>query len=217
MALALFDLDNTLLGGDSDHLWGEFLVQRGLVDGADFKRQNDAFYADYVSGNLDIHAYLRFVLAPLAQRNPAQLAAWHADFMEHFIEPIILPAAEALIDKHRQAGDSLAIITATNDFITAPIAKRLGIDELMASRAHRIEGYYTGEPDGAPCFAAGKLVHLNAWLETHPHSLADATFYSDSHNDLPLLNEVGHAVAVDPDDTLAKEAKQRGWPIISLR
>lgn len=217
MALALFDLDNTLLAGDSDHLWGEFLAQRGLVDGADFQQQNDAFYQDYVNGSLDIHAYLRFVLAPLVGRDPAELERWHADFMANFIEPIILPAAIDLVEKHRQQGDTLVIITATNRFITAPIAKRFGIDHLLASEGEQKDGRYTGEVAGIPCFHAGKVENLNLWLQDHPHDLHSATFYSDSHNDLPLLSLVGKPVAVDADAKLAAHARANGWPLLSLR
>lgn len=217
MALALFDLDNTLLGGDSDHLWGEFLAQRHLVDGADFQAQNDAFYQDYINGTLDIFAYLRFVLAPLVGRDAATLASWHADFMTHFIEPIILPAALELVQQHRAAGDTLLIITATNSFITAPIAQRFGIEHLLASQGEIKDGRYTGEVAGTPCFHAGKVENLKHWLVAHPHNLADAVFYSDSHNDLPLLSQVGKPVAVDADATLTAHARRHGWPIISLR
>lgn len=217
MALALFDLDNTLLGDDSDHLWGEFLAQRQLVDAADFKAKNDAFYEDYIAGTLDVHDYLRFVLTPLAGRSPEELAGWHADFMQHFIEPVILPAAHQLIARHREAGDTLVVITATNDFITTPIVKNLGVETLLCSRGKKQQGRYTGEVAGTPCFREGKITNLEKWLESHPHDLSTAYFYSDSHNDLPLLSRVGRPIAVDPDATLAAHAEQQGWPIISLR
>lgn len=217
MALALFDLDNTLLAGDSDHLWGEFLTDRNLVDGTDFKQQNDLFYQQYIQGTLDVHAYLRFVLAPLAGKTRAQLATWYNEYLTHYIEPIILPAGQALIAAHRQAGDTLVMITATNDFITAPIAKRFGFAHLLASRAASQDGVYTGEVAGTPCFREGKVVNLNAWLDAHPHDLAEATFYSDSHNDLPLLLRVGTPVAVNPDEALAAHARDNGWKILDLR
>lgn len=216
MALALFDLDNTLLSDDSDHLWGEFLVQRGEVDAHSYKTRNDAFYQDYVKGQLDVDAYLQFVLEPLVGRAPDELAALHADFMRTMILPIITPAAIALVEQHRAAGDQLVVITATNDFITAPIVRRLGIDTLIASRAEVRDGRYTGRVVGTPCFREGKIACLHEWLATNPFELAEATFYSDSHNDLPLLSAVGHPVAVDPDDTLRAHAQAKGWPIISL-
>lgn len=217
MALALFDLDNTLLAGDSDHLWGEFLAHHQLVESADFRQQNDAFYQDYINGRLDIRAYLRFVLAPLVGRTAAELARWHAQFMADFIEPIITPAAIALVNQHRQAGDTLVVITATNDFITAPIVAHFGIDNLIASRAEKRGDSYTGESEGTPNFRDGKVDNLNNWLATHPHRLDEAIFYSDSHNDLPLLSRVGHPIAVDPDATLERHAHAHHWPIISLR
>lgn len=217
MALALFDLDNTLLAGDSDHLWGEFLAHHQLVESTDFRQQNDAFYQDYINGSLDIRAYLRFVLAPLVGRTETELAQWHAQFMAEYIEPIITPAAIALVDKHRQAGDTLVVITATNDFITAPIVARFGIDNLIASRAEKHGDRYSGEVEGTPNFRDGKVDNLNHWLSAHPHDLDTALFYSDSHNDLPLLSRVGHPIAVDPDATLERHAREHAWPVISLR
>lgn len=217
MALALFDLDNTLLGDDSDHLWGEFLVQNELVPSAEFKQRNDLFYNDYIAGNLDVFAYLEFVLGPIAERTEAELAELHSRFMADYIEPIILPASIKLIEKHRQAGDTLVIITATNDFITTPIAERLGIETLICSRGEKTGGRYTGKITGTPCFREGKITNLNQWLASHPNDLSQAFFYSDSHNDLPLLAAVGQPVAVDPDDTLRAHALKTGWPIISLR
>ncbi|MBA6413524.1 HAD family hydrolase [Parahaliea sp. F7430] len=217
MTLAIFDLDNTLIGGDSDHLWGCFLCERGLVDSDEFGRQNEQFYLDYQRGQLDIEAYLRFALAPLANQPPERLAQWHRDFMAEVIEPIFLPAAEALIRHHREQGHRLLIITATNEFITRPIAKALGIDELLACEAEQVDGYYTGEPAGIPSFGEGKVTRLQAWLEQENESLTDSWFYSDSHNDLPLLEQVDNPVAVDPDDTLRAHAEAAGWPVISLR
>ena len=215
--LALFDLDNTLLAGDSDHAWGEFLVDRGLVDGDVHQQKNDAFYNDYLQGNLDIDAYLRFALEPLTGKTPAELKPLHDDFMSSVITPMMQDSAFRLIDQHRQRGDRLLIITATNAFITAPIAAALGIDELLASEAELADGRYTGAPSGTPCFHAGKVQRLNSWLADNPYNLQDAWFYSDSHNDIPLLEVVGNPVAVDADETLLAHAKENGWHTLSLR
>ncbi len=217
MALAIFDLDNTLLGGDSDHLWGEFLCEQGLVDSDGFAAQNDRFYADYCSGNLDILAYLRFALGPLRGQPQAVLEQWHRDFMRCKIEPIILSAGLELLDRHRQLGDRLLIITATNAFITRPIASALGVGELLACEGEIVDGFYTGEPVGVPSFGAGKVTRLRDWAEAEGESLAGAWFYSDSHNDLPLLELVDNPVAVDPDDRLRAHAEAAGWPVLTLR
>ena len=217
MTLAIFDLDNTLLGGDSDNLWGQFLCERGLVDGEDFAARNDQFYADYQAGTLDIEAYLRFALSNLVGLSPRELRARHSDFMRSKIEPILLPKAEKLLAKHRQQGHQLLIITATNEFITRPIAELLGVTELIACEGEKVNGRYTGEPRGVPSYHAGKVTRLNTWLELHDISLDGAFFYSDSHNDLPLLELVDNPVAVDPDDILQARAETEGWPVISLR
>lgn len=217
MTLAIFDLDNTLIGGDSDHLWGCFVCERGLVDGEDFAARNEQFYEDYKSGKLDIDAYLRFALSPLVGHPREQLDAWHRDFMASKIEPIMLPKAAELIDSHRQRGHELLIVTATNSFITRPIAHTLGIDELLACEGEIIDGMYTGEPQGVPSYHAGKVTRLNQWLEQRDTTLEGAWFYSDSHNDLPLLELVDNPVAVDPDDILLARAREAGWPVISLR
>ena len=217
MALAIFDLDNTLIGGDSDHLWGEFLIAQGIVDGDEFKATNDQFYQDYVNGRLDIHAYQRFVLGVLAAHPVEQLYQWRDTFLREWIEPIILPKAESLLAQHRAAGDFLLIITATNDFVTAPIATRLGVDHLLATRAQMHHGRYSGDVDGVPCYREGKVVNLHHWLAESGHRLENSCFYSDSHNDLPLLQAVARAVAVDPDPVLDREARERGWDILSLR
>ncbi len=218
MTLAIFDLDNTLIAGDSDHQWGEFLVARGEVDGAGYKAANDRFYQDYLDGTLDIFAYQEFVLSVLKGRDLDQLHALRRDFMAQVIDALWLPAAEQLVDKHRRRGDTLMIITATNDFITAPIAERLGVPHLIATTAERDErGGYTGRVAGVPSYRDGKVERLNDWLARHGESLDGSWFYSDSHNDLPLLGKVDHPVAVDPDDTLARTARERGWPILSLR
>ena len=217
MALAIFDLDNTLIGGDSDNLWGEFVCQQGIVEGEEFRAQNNQFYADYQAGDLDIDAYLRFALSPLIGVPRATREAWHREFMQTMIEPIMLPAAEALIGKHRDNGDELLIITATNRFVTEPIAERLGIEHLIACEGEIVDDVYTGEPDGIPSYANGKVTRLEAWLEGRATGMEGAWFYSDSHNDLPLLERVENPVAVDPDDTLRARAEAEGWPVISLR
>ena len=217
MALAIFDLDNTLLAGDSDHAWGEFACEAGIVDAVEFGRRNDAFFEDYKAGTLDIDAYLRHALSPLIGQASPVTREWHRQFMAAKIEPMLLPAAFELVQQHRDAGDTLLIITATNSFITAPIAERFGIDTLLACEGQMIDGCYTGEPAGIPSYGAGKITRLQQWLETHPHSLQGSTFYSDSHNDLPLLQAVEHPVAVDPDAKLRAAAEQNDWPIISLR
>lgn len=217
MTLAIFDLDNTLLHGDSDHAWGEFIADLGIVDGKSYRAQNDAFYADYCRGALDIFAYQRFVLAPLAGLSMAELDRWHAQFMREKIEPIILPKAQALVDSHRTQGHTLMIITATNSFITAPIAKRFGIDTLIATEPEIHNQAYTGDVVGVPCYREGKVERLGAWLAEHKETLQGSYFYSDSHNDLPLLQRVDIPVAVDPDDTLKKHAEERGWQVLSLR
>ncbi len=215
--LAIFDLDNTLIGGDSDHLWGEFLVQQGLVDGADYQRENDRFYEEYRRGTLDIMAFLRFSLAPLAAHSRPRLEALRTEYIEQKILPIMLPAARTLLDRHRQAGDRLLIITATNSFITRPIADLLQIDDLLATEPEVVDGRFTGQVSGCPCFQSGKVTRLQDWLARTGCTLTNSHFYSDSHNDLPLLEKVDNAVAVDPDEALRQAATERGWPVISLR
>ena len=217
MTLAIFDLDNTLIGGDSDHLWGQFVCEQGLVNSEDFSRRNEAFYADYEAGTLDIIAYLRFSLGTLKGHPPEQLDRWHQAFMDSKIKPIMLPAAEALIADHRRRDHELLIITATNHFITEPIATALGVNELLACEAEIVDGLYTGEPSGIPSYHAGKVTRLQQWLRDRDGDLEGAWFYSDSHNDLPLLELVDNPVAVDPDDTLRARAAELGWPVISLR
>lgn len=217
MSLAIFDLDNTLLSTDSDHAWGEFLLEQGAVDAVAYHAANERFMADYNAGTLDIHAFLEVALKPLAEHSPEQLAAWHQQFMASKIEPHILPKAEELIARHRTRGDTLLIITATNLFITGPIAERLGIDHLIAVEPEIIDGRYTGRVSGIPSFREGKVTRLEQWLEHQDMTLDGAWFYSDSHNDLPLLEQVDHPVAVDPDDTLRQIAEQRQWKIMTLR
>lgn len=217
MALALFDLDNTLLAGDSDYLWGVFLVEKGVVDGDLYERENNRFYKEYLEGRLDIEAWLKFSLKPLKENALEHLYQWREEFLRSKIDPIILPTARLLIQKHRQAGDILLIITATNSFVTAPIAERLGIDNLIASDPEMIDGRFTGKVAGDPSFHEGKVKRLKHWLQGRNLDLSGSYFYSDSHNDIPLLKLVDNPIAVDPDDTLVSYAKDRQWPIISMR
>ena len=217
MSLAIFDLDNTLLGGDSDYLWGRFLIEQGLVDGEVYERENQRFYDQYRAGTLDIYEFLAFMLRPLAETPLAELLGWRAQFMAEKIQPILLPKATALLDRHRAAGDTLLIITATNRFITEPIAEQLGVPHLLATEPEFADGRYTGRSFGIPCFQQGKVERLQEWLAETGHDLAESWFYSDSHNDLPLLDQVTYPVAVDPDAILAEYARERGWPILSLR
>jgi len=217
MALALFDLDNTLLDGDSDYLWGCFLAEHGIVDAEAYESENQRFYDQYLEGSLDIHEFLRFQLKPLATHKRAQLEAWREQYLVEKIDPILLPRARALLEKHRAQGDQLLIITATNRFITEPIAKRYGVDQLLATEPEIVAGEYTGAVNGTPCFQTGKVEQLHNWLEKENRTLEGSWFYSDSHNDLPLLEQVEHPVAVDPDDKLKSHARAMGWPITSLR
>jgi HAD superfamily hydrolase (TIGR01490 family) len=217
MKLALFDLDNTLLEGDSDYEWAQHLIETGVLDRDEYNERNDWFFERYKDGTLDIHEFLRFQLAPLARHPREQLERWHRDFMQQRIRPMIRKKAVELIAQHGEA--ERAIVTATNRFITAPIAAELGIDSLIATDVEEVDGAFTGKHLGTPTFREGKIVALDAWLAAKGRKLADyeSWFYSDSHNDLPLLERVDHPVAVDPDATLRARANERGWPIISLR
>ncbi len=217
MALAIFDLDNTLLGGDSDYLWGEFLIEIGAVDRADHEEANQRFYEDYTSGTLDIDAFLHFQLAPLAKNSREQLDRWHRQYMKEKIEPIMLNKAKTLVKQHHDKGDTLLIITATNRFVTAPIAAAFGIDTLIATAPEEVDGEFTGNYVGIPTFREGKVTRLEEWLADSHHDLKDSHFYSDSHNDLPLLKLVDHPVAVDADEKLRSHAAKHDWPSISLR
>lgn len=217
MNLAIFDLDNTLLGGDSDHSWGEFLIAKNLVPPLEYKKQNDQFYEDYKNGNLNMLAYQEFALAPLARFSMLQLRELHNAFMEEVISPMRLPKADALIEKHRQLGDELLIITATNRFITQPIAEALGITNLLATEAEIVNETYTGNVLGEPCYKDGKITRLNTWLAAQKMQPAHTCFYSDSANDIPLLSQVDEAIAVDPDEKLKAHAQENNWRIISLR
>ena len=220
MNLALFDLDNTLLAGDSDFQWAQFLIEQRVLDREVYEAQNVEFYEQYKSGTLDIHAFLDFQLKPLSRHPRSQLDAWHSEFMKERILPLITPDARKLINKHMISKDVCVIITATNRFVTAPIAQELGISNLIATEAEQRDGEYTGRVSGLPCFREGKIARLESWLDEHNLtwlSFLESWFYSDSLNDLPLLNKVTHPVAVDPDATLKAHAEKKGWPIISLR
>lgn len=215
MPLAIFDLDNTLLAGDSDYLWGLHLCEIGVVDRAYYESQNEHFYREYLAGDLDIQAFLAFALKPLAEYRMAQLQRWREHFLSARIDPIISAAARARIERHRSARDTLLIITATNSFVTAPIAQRLGIEHLIATEPELRDGRFTGRVAGTPSFREGKVARLAQWLTERDEDLEDSWFYSDSHNDLPLLERVTHPVAVDPDAKLLEIAQQRGWPVLS--
>jgi HAD superfamily hydrolase (TIGR01490 family) len=220
MRLALFDLDNTLLAGDSDYEWGQFLVDRGVLEREAYEAQNLAYYEQYAAGTLDIHEYLGFALRPLAAHEPAELARWHGEFMRERILPMIGAAARALVRSHLDAGDLCAIVTATNSFVTAPIAREFGVAHLIATEPEARGGRFTGRVAGTPCFREGKVRRLDEWLAGRGQRYADfsqSSCYSDSHNDLPLLERVSRPVAVDPDPQLAALARSRGWEVISLR
>ena len=218
--LALFDLDNTLLACDSDYEWGQYLVDRGVLSRTEYEAQNAAFYEQYKAGTLDIHEFLGFALRPLAEHTPEDLERWHADFMAARIRPAMGAPAKALVRRHLDAGDLCAVVTATNSFVTGPIAREFGVPHLVATEPERVAGRFTGRVAGVPCFKDGKIARVEAWLADQGHRLQDfaqSTFYSDSRNDLPLLERVTRPVAVDPDEFLAAEAGRRGWPVISLR
>lgn len=216
MSLALFDLDNTLLAGDSDYLWGVFLAQEGIVDRDYYEKENQRFYDEYKHGTLNILEYQSFSLKPLAENNPDTLKQLHARFMVEVIRPLMSPASIELVEKHRQAGDTLVVITATNSFVTRPIVAAFGIHNLLATEPEMQDGRYTGKVAGTPCFQDGKVKRLEQWMQDNGMDLQGSWFYSDSHNDLPLLQRVDHPVAVDPDEMLTEHAHQHGWPVISL-
>jgi len=220
MNLALFDLDNTLLTGDSDYEWGQFLVDQGVLDGAQYEAQNREYYEQYVAGTLDIHEFLGFALRPLARYEPEELARWHTEFMHARILPMITTGARELVARHAGAGDLCAIVTATNSFVTRPIAAEFGVPHLIATEPESVNGRFTGRVAGTPCFREGKVERVGDWLAglgVALQSFAASTFYSDSHNDLPLLERVTEPVAVDPDPQLEAEAARRRWRIMSLR
>ena len=217
MALALFDLDNTLLADDSDFLWGCFLVEKGLVDRTTYDDANKRFYAEYKQGTLDIFEFLAFSLKPLTQFSMEDLTQLHNEFMQKHITSAMTQEGIARIQYHREQGDITVIITATNSFVTGPIAKAFKVDDLIATEPEIIDGKYTGQVAGTPCFQGGKITRLNQWLESTSHDLEGSTFYSDSHNDLPLLEQVTTPIAVDPDEELKAIALERNWEIRSFR
>ncbi len=212
MALAIFDLDKTLIGGDSDFLWGEFLSEIGAVDADTYQIKNQYFFDQYALGKLNINEYLEFCLEPLSLNSRTILDEWHQRFMQAKIEKILLPKAQVIIDKHKAQGDTILVITATNSFVTGPIVKRYGIENLLATNPEVKNGKFTGKVEGEPCFQKGKITHLDRWLEQTGEDMTGSYFYSDSHNDLPMLELVDHPVVVHGDDTLIKIAKDRGWP-----
>ena len=220
MKLALFDLDNTLLSGDSDFEWAQFLISRGVLDRELYEARNATFFEQYKAGTLDIHAFLDFQLAPLSRHSRSELDTWHGEFLATRIRPLISTTARDLVAKHAANGDLLAIVTATNSFVTGPIAHEFNVPHLIATIPAQENGRFTGRPRGTPSFREGKIVRVDAWLESLGLWLGgfeQSWFYSDSHNDLPLLERVTNPVAVDADATLAEAAARRGWPQISLR
>ncbi|MDD3353855.1 HAD family hydrolase [Zoogloea sp.] len=220
MELVLFDLDNTLLAGDSDFEWAQYLISRGVLDREVYEARNQTFYEQYKAGTLDIFEFLDFQLMPLARHSREQLDAWHQDFLETRIRPMMTEQAQALVREHLDRGAIVAVVTATNSFVTGPIVRAFGIPHLIATIPAQENGVFTGRPRGTPAFKAGKIERVEAWLESLGlcwNSFERSWFYSDSHNDLPLLAKVTHPVAVDPDDTLLAHATSLGWPVISLR
>ncbi len=220
MNLALFDLDNTILAGDSDYNWSRFLIQEGYLDGAIHAEKNEKFYADYKAGTLDIFAFVEFQFKPLARNPRAVLNQLLKKYVEEVIKPMITEKARLLVKRHQEEGDLIIVITATNSFITKPIAELFGIENLIGTDPEEKEGEFTGKVSGLPSFKEGKVTRLEAWLKGKNLSLASfekSYFYSDSHNDLPLMQKVTHPVAVDSDDVLSEYAKSKGWPQISLR
>ncbi|HET9578386.1 MAG TPA: HAD family hydrolase [Usitatibacter sp.] len=215
--LALFDLDNTLLETDSDYQWAQFLIEEGVLDRDVYEAMNDRFYRQYMDGTLDIHEFLEFQLKPLVNVPREQLDAWHEQFMHRKIRPMIFPRAKALIERHSDA--LTAIVTATNRFITEPIAAELGVPNLLATDIEEVDGLFTGRPRGTPTFREGKIRRVDEWLADMGHRLEDfeSWFYSDSLNDLPLLERVDNPIAVNPDAKLRAEAQRRGWEVIDLR
>jgi HAD superfamily hydrolase (TIGR01490 family) len=219
MNLALFDLDYTLLPIDSDYEWARFLIREGVLDGEHYERENERFFAQYKQGTLDIFEFLRFQLAPLGAHPRRQLDAWHQQYMSDVVAPRIAPQARALVEQHRSQGDLIALVTATNAFVTAPIAKAFGIEHLIATGIEEVNGEFTGKPHGTPSFREGKVSRTEQWLAAMGHRLEgfeQSWFYSDSMNDLPLLEKVTHPVATNPDERLATLAGQRGWAILRL-
>jgi HAD superfamily hydrolase (TIGR01490 family) len=217
MPLTIFDLDETLIAADSDHEWGQFVVDKGLVDAEKHSKKNDAFYEQYKAGQLNIDEYLQFSCSVLTQHSIEDLHRLRSEFFAQRILPIILDKARDLVKKHREQGDTLLVITSTIEFVTRPIVNEFEIDTLIAPDPEIVSNRYTGKIVGVPSFAAGKVTRLEQWLADRQETLEGSSFYSDSHNDLPLLRLVDNPIAVDPDPTLREEAEEKQWPIISLR
>ncbi len=217
MALALFDLDNTLLDGDSDYEWGNFLVSKKLVDEVEYEQANTYFYEQYKNGTLDIVEFSAFSFKPLSLRDRKELDVLHKEFMQSYILPRIKPQTVKVLNKHKDQGDTLVIITATNSFITRPIATHLDIQHLIATEPKIIDGRYTTEIEGTPCFQEGKVTRLNEWLKTNKETMTGSYFYSDSINDLPLLEIVDTPIVIDPDEKLREVATKRSWEVTTLK
>ncbi|MDH3636821.1 MAG: HAD-IB family hydrolase [Gammaproteobacteria bacterium] len=217
MTLAIFDLDHTLLAGDSDYLWGEYMVEKQIVDEQEYRQRNLVFYEDYQRGELDNDTYLEFALAPLTRYTLDELHAWRADYVENWIKPIIVPGAAALLDQHRQQNHELLIISATNLFVTEPIAALLQVPTILSTEPEIVAKRYTGRYLGTPTYREGKVTVLREWLTSTDHDLAGSFFYSDSINDLALLEQVDNPIAVHPDNELKAIAESRDWKIIDLK
>lgn len=220
MDLVLFDLDNTLISGDSDFEWAQFLINKGVLDRELYEARNLEFYEQYKAGTLDIDVFLDFQLQPLARYPRHLLDAWHHEFMARHILPIVSHKARALVREHLDSGALCAVVTATNSFVTGPIVREFGIAHLIATVPEQERGRFTGMPRGTPAFKEGKVERVEAWLESLGlwwGAFQQSWFYSDSHNDLPLMSKVTRPIAVDPDDMLRRHADEHGWPVISLR
>jgi HAD superfamily hydrolase (TIGR01490 family) len=218
MSLAMFDLDNTLIGGDSDYLWGEFLCEKGIIeDTASFQKMNEYFYQQYEVGKLDIYAWAEFSFKVLTEYSIDELNDLRKNFIHQKIEPIFLDKAQSCINQHKENGDTVLVITASNTFITAPIAEMYGINHLLATEPEFKDGRFTGKVSGVPCFQSGKIDNLMPWIEKHNKNLKGSYFYSDSHNDLPLLELVDNPVAINGDPRLTRTAKKNGWPNLDWR
>lgn len=215
MSLAIFDLDLTLIGGDSDYQWNEFLIEKNAVDPQLYQQKFTQFHEDYENGTLDLDEYFAFSLHFLTQHPQEKLLQWRGEYIETKIKPLVLDKSKEIVEQHRNKGDELIIITATNYFITQPIAELFAIEHLIAPMPEVVDNHYTGKVAGIPSFGEGKVIRLLEWMKQHPHDLANAFFYTDSRNDLPLLEKVGHPIAVNPDSYLKQEAQKRGWEILN--
>lgn len=217
MALAIFDLDDTLINGDSDFWWIQFLCRKCIVDANEYTRAYEAFDEQYRNGTMNIFEYLEFGLNILTQRPLSESLALREEFIDKFASKMILPKGQALINEHKAKGDHILIISATNDFVIEPLAKILGVDDFIGAKPEMVDGEYTGRVSGTPSFGVGKITRLNEWLETNPHSMEGSYFYSDSRNDIPLLEKVSHPIATNPDEVLLAHAKTKGWKVLNLK